>query len=212
MLTIKQFTFSPVQENTYILFNEEKECIIIDPGCYSSQERNQLKDYVVEHGLQPKYLLNTHCHLDHIFGNRFVATTFGLVLHIHPNEEKVLSMGPTFGDMWGLPFQNYEGDLVFLKEGDTIQLGEDQLEILEAPGHSPGSICFYNSKQQFIIGGDVLFNGSIGRTDLPMGDFDTLINSIRTKLWPLPDEVVVYSGHGPTTTIGKEKRSNPFLT
>jgi hydroxyacylglutathione hydrolase len=212
MLTIKQFTFSPVQENTYILFNEEKECIIIDPGCYSSQERNQLKDYVVEHGLQPKYLLNTHCHLDHIFGNRFVASTFGLVLHIHPNEEKVLSMGPTFGDMWGLPFQNYEGDLVFLKEGDTIQLGNDLLEILEAPGHSPGSICFYNSKQQFIIGGDVLFNGSIGRTDLPMGDFDTLINSIRTKLWPLPDEVVVYSGHGPTTTIGKEKRSNPFLT
>lgn len=212
MLTIKQFTFSPVQENTYILFNEEKECIIIDPGCYSSQERNQLKDYVVEHGLQPKYLLNTHCHLDHIFGNRFVALTFGLVLHIHPNEEKVLSMGPTFGDMWGLPFQNYEGDLVFLKEGDTIRLGNDLLEILEAPGHSPGSICFYNSKQQFIIGGDVLFNGSIGRTDLPMGDFDTLINSIRTKLWPLPDEVVVYSGHGPTTTIGKEKRSNPFLT
>lgn len=212
MLTIKQFTFSPVQENTYILFNEEKECIIIDPGCYSSQERNQLKDYVVEHGLQPKYLLNTHCHLDHIFGNRFVATTFGLVLHIHPNEEKVLSMGPTFGDMWGLPFQNYEGDLVFLKDGDSISLGNDLLEILEAPGHSPGSICFYNSKQQFIIGGDVLFNGSIGRTDLPMGDFDTLINSIRTKLWPLPDEVVVYSGHGPTTTIGKEKRSNPFLT
>ncbi len=212
MLTIKQFTFSPVQENTYILFNEEKQCIIIDPGCYSSQERNQLKDYVVEHGLQPKYLLNTHCHLDHIFGNRFVATTFGLVLHIHPNEEKVLSMGPTFGDMWGLPFQNYEGDLVFLKEGDSILLGNDLLEILEAPGHSPGSICFYNRKQQFIIGGDVLFNGSIGRTDLPMGDFDTLINSIRTKLWPLPDEVVVYSGHGPTTTIGKEKRSNPFLT
>jgi hydroxyacylglutathione hydrolase len=212
MLTIKQFTFSPVQENTYILYNEEKDCIIIDPGCYSSQERNQLKDYVVEHGLQPKYLLNTHCHLDHIFGNRFVATTFGLVLHIHPNEEKVLSMGPTFGDMWGLPFQNYEGELVFLKEGDTIRLGNDLLEILEAPGHSPGSICFYNSKQQFIIGGDVLFNGSIGRTDLPMGDFDTLINSIRTKLWPLPDEVVVYSGHGPTTTIGKEKRSNPFLT
>lgn len=212
MLTIKQFTFSPVQENTYILFNEEKECIIIDPGCYSSQERNQLKDYVVEHGLQPKYLLNTHCHLDHIFGNRFVATTYGLVLHIHPNEEKVLSMGPTFGDMWGLPFQNYEGDLLFLKEGDTIQIGNDLLEILEAPGHSPGSICFYNKKQQFIIGGDVLFNGSIGRTDLPMGDFDTLINSIRTKLWPLPDEVVVYSGHGPTTTIGKEKRSNPFLT
>ena len=142
MLTIKQFTFSPVQENTYILFNEEKECIIIDPGCYSSQERNQLKDYVVEHGLQPKYLLNTHCHLDHIFGNRFVATTFNLVLHIHPNEEKVLSMGPTFGDMWGLPFQNYEGDLVFLKERDTVQLGNDLLEILEAPGHSPGSICF----------------------------------------------------------------------
>lgn len=212
MITLKQFTFSPVQENTYILSNDDKDCCIIDPGCYSSQERKQLQDYILENGLQPKYLLNTHCHLDHIFGNKFVAETYGLTLHLHPNEQKVLSMGPTFGEMWGLPFENYQGEYVFLREGDSIRLGKDEFSILETPGHSPGSICFYNKQQQFIIGGDVLFNGSIGRTDLPGGDFDTLINSIQSKLWPLPDEVVVYSGHGPSTTIGKEKRTNPFLT
>ena len=212
MITLKQFTFSPVQENTYVLSNEDKDCCIIDPGCYSSQERKQLQDYMLENGLQPKYLLNTHCHLDHIFGNKFVAETYGLTLHLHPNEQKVLSMGPTFGEMWGLPFENYQGEYVFLREGDSIHLGKDEFSILETPGHSPGSICFYHKQQQFIIGGDVLFNGSIGRTDLPGGDFDTLISSIRTKLWPLPDEVVVYSGHGPATTIGKEKRTNPFLT
>ncbi len=212
MITLKQFTFSPVQENTYVLSNEDKDCCIIDPGCYSSQERNQLQDYILENGLQPKYLLNTHCHLDHIFGNKFVAETYDLILHLHPNEQKVLSMGPTFGEMWGLPFENYQGEYVFLREGDSIRLGKDEFSILETPGHSPGSICFYHKQQQFLIGGDVLFNGSIGRTDLPGGDFDTLIHSIQSKLWPLPDEVVVYSGHGPSTTIGKEKRTNPFLT
>lgn len=211
MFTLKQFTFSPVQENTYVLSNESLECCIIDPGCYSNNERKQLKDYIQDHGLVPKYLLNTHCHLDHIFGNRFIQQTYGLTLHLHEKEKQVLAMGPTFGESWGLPFENYDGEFIFLTEKDLIQLGADQLSILETPGHSPGSISFYCKEQGFIISGDVLFDGSIGRTDLPGGDFDTLIRSIEMKLWPLPDDVIVYSGHGPSTTIGKEKRTNPFL-
>lgn len=211
MFTLKQFTFSPVQENTYVLSNESLECCIIDPGCYSHQERKQLKDYIQDHGLVPKYLLNTHCHLDHIFGNRFIQQTYGLRLHLHAKEEQVLAMGPTFGESWGLPFENYDGEFIFLTEKDVIELGHDKLSILETPGHSPGSISFYCKEQGFIVSGDVLFDGSIGRTDLPGGDFDTLIRSIKMKLWPLPDDVIVYSGHGPSTTIGKEKRTNPFL-
>ncbi len=212
MFTIKQFTFSPVQENTYILSNEQGECMIIDPGCYYPHERKQLKDYIDDNGFAPKYLLNTHCHLDHIFGNRFIQQTYGLKLHLHPNEQEVLAMGPAYGNSWGLPFENYDGELVFLTEKDVIRLGSDELSILETPGHSPGSISFYCKQQQFIISGDVLFNGSIGRTDLPGGSFDQLIQSIETKLWPLPAEVKVYSGHGPATTIGQEKETNPFLT
>lgn len=212
MFHVKHFTFSPVQENTYVVSNESGDCCIIDPGCYSYSERKQLKDYIETNGLLPKYLLNTHCHLDHIFGNKFIHDSYGLNLHLHKNEEMVLEFGPASGERWGLPFANYEGPLVFISEKDTIRLGEDEFTIIEAPGHSPGSICFYCESQKILIGGDVLFRGSIGRTDLPGGDFDTLINNIRTKLFVLPEDVVVYSGHGPATTIGEEKRTNPFLT
>lgn len=211
MITIKQFTFSPVQENTYVVYNENREACIIDPGCYYANERNQLKELIEKTGLQPKYLLNTHCHLDHVFGNKFIHDTYGLTLHLHPWEEKVLAFAPTSGEMWGLPFENYEGPFVFLEEGDELKLGTDTFQILLTPGHSPGSICFYNYKQQLLIGGDVLFRESIGRTDLPGGDHETLLNSIRQKLFTLPDDVVVYPGHGPSTTIGYEKINNPFL-
>jgi glyoxylase-like metal-dependent hydrolase (beta-lactamase superfamily II) len=211
MIIVKQFTFSPVQENTYVVYNEDREACIIDPGCYYLNERNQLKELIEKTGLQPKYLLNTHCHLDHVFGNKFIHETYGLLLHLHPMEEKVLAFAPTSGEMWGLPFENYEGPYVFLEEGDQINLGTDNFQILLTPGHSPGSICFYNKEQQIVIAGDVLFRESIGRTDLPGGDHETLLNSIRRKLFVLPDEVVVYPGHGPSTTIGYEKINNPFL-
>ena len=211
MITVKQFTFSPVQENTYVVYNEDLEACIIDPGCYYQNERNQLKELIITAGLHPKYLLNTHCHLDHVFGNKFIHDTYGLNLHLHPNEEKVLAFAPTSGEMWGLPFENYKGPLVFLTEHDTITLGKDIFQILLTPGHSPGSMCFYHQEQGILIGGDVLFRESIGRTDLPGGDHETLLNSIRQKLFTLPDEVVVYPGHGPATTIGYEKVNNPFL-
>ena len=211
MLTIEQFIFSPVQENTYVIYNEQGWCAIVDPGCYFGNERNDLKEFIDQRKLAPKYLLNTHCHLDHVFGNKFIHDSYGLTLHLHPLEKQVLEFAPISGLNWGLPFDNYKGELTYLNEGDTVQLGDDLFEILFTPGHSPGSICFYCPKQDFIISGDVLFRESIGRTDLPGGDTETLLKSIREKLFVLPDSTRVYSGHGPVTTIGHEKVHNPFL-
>jgi len=211
MFDVKVFTFSPIQENTFVLWNDQKNCIIIDPGCYFDEEKDQLADFIDGNGLQPSLLLNTHCHLDHVFGNKWVADRYGLTLHIHPDEKELLDHAPASGLMWNLPFDNYTGKLIYIREGDTIPLGDDQLDILLTPGHSPGSISFYCRKQEFIISGDVLFRMSIGRTDLPKGDFPTLENSIRTKLYTLPDNTLVYPGHGETTTIGFEKKNNPFV-
>ncbi len=211
MLKIKSFIFSPIQENTYILYNEFKQCIIIDPGCYFDEEKETLKKFIIQNDLTPTLLLNTHCHLDHVFGNKSIAETFQLTLHINEKEKPILSFATTSGLMYNLPFDNYTGDFILIKEGDTVLLGEDELQVIDAPGHSPGSICFYCAKQNFIISGDVLFKGSIGRTDLPMGEHQTLLDSIKNKLMVLPGDTIVYSGHGPATTIGEEKASNPFL-
>jgi glyoxylase-like metal-dependent hydrolase (beta-lactamase superfamily II) len=212
MLKVKSFTFSPVQENTYVVYNEENACCIIDPGCYFASEEQELENFITKNNLKPIYLLNTHCHLDHIFGNKFISKKFGLILHLHQLEKQVLEFGPASGMMYQLPFENYDGELKFIKEGEVIKVGEDELKILFTPGHSPGHICFYSEKDQFLIGGDVLFNGSIGRTDLPGGSFEVLEKSIRTELYTLPGEVIVYPGHGEETTIGYEKKTNPFVS
>jgi hydroxyacylglutathione hydrolase len=211
MINIQSFTFNPVQENTYVLYNDKDACCIIDPGCYFGNERHTLQEFIEEKKLAPQLLLNTHCHLDHVFGNKFIHDTYDLILHLHEKEKPVLDFAPTSGLTWGMPFENYRGELIFLKEDDIVKLGDDELKVLFTPGHSPGSICFYCEAQKFVIGGDVLFRQSIGRTDLPGGDFDTLISSIRNKLFVLPDDVIVYSGHGEPTTIGFEKENNEFL-
>ena len=211
MLQIQAFTFSPIEENTYLLFNESGHCMVIDPGCYFDEEKDRLKAFIQSKNLLPTLLLNTHCHLDHVFGNKYVAETFGLTLHLHQKEQAVLAYAPTSGLMYNMPFDNYQGPVNLLKEGDVISLGEDQLTCFETPGHSPGSLCFYSRTQGFIIGGDVLFKRGIGRTDLPFGSHETLLNSIREKLFVLPPETIVYPGHGPSTTIGEEIRENPFL-
>ncbi|MEP7254218.1 MAG: MBL fold metallo-hydrolase [Ferruginibacter sp.] len=211
MLKIKSFVFSPIQENTYLLYNEFKDCVIIDPGCYFPEEKDELKAFITQSGLKPRMLLNTHCHLDHVFGNKFIAETYGLTLQLHEKEKQMLDIAPASGLMYDMPFENYAGGFTYLKEGDTVLLGEDELKVIEAPGHSPGHICFYCAKQHFIISGDVLFNRSIGRTDLPGGNHQTLLKNIREKLLVLPAETNVYSGHGPETTIGEEKKYNPFL-
>jgi len=211
MLQIQSFTFSPIQENTYLLFNEFKQCVIIDPGCYFDAEKETLKEFIETNGLKPAMLLNTHCHLDHVFGNKFIAETYNLSLQLHEKEKSVLSFAPTSGLMYNMPFDNYAGPFIELKEGDIILLNKDELLVIEAPGHSPGSICFYCARQNFVIGGDVLFKRSIGRTDLPGGNHQILLDNIRQKLFTLPDNTIVYSGHGPATTIGEEKKENPFL-
>ena len=211
MLSVTSFSFSPIHENTYLLYNEEKECCIIDPGCYFPAENLELKSAIEKTGLKPVLLLNTHCHLDHVFGNKFVHDTWGLTLHIHPLEKPLLDYAPISGKQWQLPFEGYEGPLVYLNAGDIIHIGKEELQVLFTPGHSPGSISFYYKAGGFIIGGDVLFQGSIGRTDLPGGSFAVLENSIRSQFYTLPDVTVVYSGHGEATSVGAEKKGNPFV-
>jgi glyoxylase-like metal-dependent hydrolase (beta-lactamase superfamily II) len=204
-------TFNPFEENTYLLHDDTNECVVIDPGCYEKEEREQLKKYIEDNGLKVVRLLNTHCHIDHVLGNQFVADTYNVGLEIHPDDEQTLRAVTAYAPSYG--FQQYAETLptAFLKEGDAVKFGNTELQVLFTPGHAPGHIVFYNGPEKICIGGDVLFQNSIGRTDLPGGDFDTLINSIKDKLFALPDDVTVYPGHGPETTIGHEKRHNPFL-
>ena len=211
MLQIKSFQFSPIQENTYLLYNEFNDCIVIDPGCYFDEEKDKLAAFIYDNNLNPVMLLNTHCHLDHVFGNKMVAEKYNLTLQIHQNEKAVLAFAPTSGLMYDMPFDNYEGDFILLNEGDFIKLGTDELKILFTPGHSPGSLSFYCQKDKFVISGDALFKNSIGRTDLPGGNHEQLIKSIKQNLLTLPNDTVVYSGHGPATTVGEEKVGNPYL-
>jgi hydroxyacylglutathione hydrolase len=211
MLQIASFTFSPIQENTYLLYNSLGDACLIDPGCYTKHEQNELDGFIKNKALTVRMLLQTHCHLDHVFGLKWAAETYGLHPWIHPNEQQVLQLAPISGQMWNLPFDNYNGPLQWLKEGQILKLGDDELKVLFAPGHSPGHVCFYCEAQGFVIGGDVLFQRSIGRTDLPGGNHRVLIESIREQLFTLPDETIVHPGHGPATTVGEEKRFNPFL-
>lgn len=211
MLQIAVFTFSPIQENTYVLYNEEREALIIDPGAYFEEEREELDAFIAGKGLLVKQLILTHGHLDHVFGVKHVAEKYGLTPWIHPLEQPVLAFASTSALMYNMPFDMYQGTWNELHAGDQIELGADQLTVLFTPGHSPGSVSFYCAAQAFVMGGDVLFQRSIGRTDLPGGSFDVLAKSIREQLFVLPDETAVYSGHGSVTTIGEEKAYNPFV-
>jgi glyoxylase-like metal-dependent hydrolase (beta-lactamase superfamily II) len=211
MLQIKQFTFSPMAENTYVLYNEGFEACIIDPGCYFPHEKQELMVFLEENDLKVTKVLLTHAHLDHVFGLKWVADTFHCIPYMHPFEQPVLDRGPQMGLFYGMVYPAYTGTTIPVTEGGKINLGKDELEVIFAPGHAPGHVCYYCRSQHFIVEGDVLFQGSIGRTDLPGGDHQTLLTSIRTKLFVLPDNTIVHSGHGPSTTIGSEKLYNPFL-
>jgi hydroxyacylglutathione hydrolase len=210
MLQLQSFVFNPLQENTYVLFDETKECVIIDPGCYEREEQYDLADFIETNQLTVVKLLNTHGHVDHVLGNAFVKETYKTKLYIHEQDAATLKAVKVYASHYGFfQYQEAEAD-IYLKEGEAVTFGNQSLDILFVPGHAPGHIAFYHAPSKTLIGGDVLFYNSIGRTDLPGGDFDTLINSIHTKFFTLPDDVTVYPGHGPETTIGYEKRTNPF--
>jgi glyoxylase-like metal-dependent hydrolase (beta-lactamase superfamily II) len=210
MMTIQTFVFNPFQENTLVAFDETLEGVVIDPGCYEPEESRELDTFIQDQKLNIKYLLNTHCHIDHVLGNDHVKEKYKVKLLIHPNEEKVLRSVKVYAPNYGMVRYREALPDGFLQEGDRVTFGNTTLEVLFLPGHAPGHLGFYKPDQSLLISGDVLFAGSVGRTDLPGGDFDTLINSIHQKLFTLPDNVVVYPGHGPTTTLGREKVSNPF--
>ncbi len=211
MLQLKLFTFNPFYENTYILYDETKACVIIDPGCYEPEEKRELFDFIIKEDLKPVRLLNTHCHIDHVLGNKFVAESFGLKVEIHALEYPLLKATIVYGSRYGIMVEESPEPLTSLKDGEEITFGNSTLKIIFAPGHSPGSVCFYNEADAIVIGGDVLFRQSIGRTDLPGGDAETLLKSIRNNLFVLPDDTTVFPGHGEETTIGYEKKHNPFL-
>lgn len=210
MLRIKSFTFNAFQENTYVVFDETNEAVIIDPGCYSKEEMQQLDSFIESSGISIKYLLNTHCHIDHVLGNHYIKEKYSVRFLIHQRDLPVLNAVKSYASNYGFPLYSEALPDGFFAAGDKIEFGASSFEVIFLPGHSPGHVGFYHAGEKILLSGDVLFNGSIGRTDLPGGDFNTLIESIHQKLFVLPDDVVVYSGHGTPTTIGKEKVSNPF--
>lgn len=210
-MEVKSFTFNPFSENSYVLYDDTRECIIIDPGCYDETEQKTLLNFIKQEGLKPRHLLNTHCHIDHIFGNKLIAEVFDLPLQAHIKEEPVLASGPKLANLYAMNYSESPAIGRFISEVDKISFGNTQLEIRFTPGHSPGSIVFMHHESKTLIGGDVLFFDSIGRTDLPGGDHDTLINSIHEQLFTLDDDWTVHCGHGPSTTIGRERRYNPWL-
>lgn len=211
-MQVATFTFNEFSENTYVLFDETKQCAIIDPGCHRASEQAELVNFITQQNLTPTLLINTHCHIDHVLGNAFVAKKYNLPLHLHKNELETYRDTDRWAKMFGMVVEEIPEPQVYIDETNTLQFGNTTLQILYTPGHSVASLSFYETQTKQLISGDVLFYQSIGRTDLPGGNFDTLINSIRTKLFVLPDETVVYSGHGPKTTIGFEKMNNPFLS
>lgn len=210
-MNLKVFAFNPFQENTYVVWDDGGQCAIIDPGCYDVAEKEELSAFIEASSLTPVKLLNTHCHVDHVLGNRYVAERYGLGLEMHRDDLPVLEAVPRYG--WNYGFET--GEMVtpsaFLAHGEQVKVGTLVLEVIHVPGHSPGGICFYHAASGKLVSGDALFYGSIGRTDLPGGNHGQLIRSIRTRLFELPDTVTVYPGHGPKTSIGFERKNNPFL-
>lgn len=209
---IQSFTFNAFQENTYVLSDDEKNCVIIDPGCYERHEQNELADYISSNQLNPLALLNTHGHIDHVLGNEWVKRTYGVDHYMHIDDLITMRSVESYAHVYG--FERYEPASEpshILQGGEQLTFGAIVLDCLFTPGHSPGHVVFYNAENGFVINGDVLFNGSFGRVDLPGGDLEMLKQSIFEIMFKLPEETTVYCGHGPATTIGQEKRTNYIL-
>jgi glyoxylase-like metal-dependent hydrolase (beta-lactamase superfamily II) len=211
MTKLDRLVFNSFQVNTYIIHDESGECVIIDPSCFSEEENETLVAFISQHNLKPVLHLNTHCHIDHVLGMQFIRDKYMLETYVHREELKALHNAPLMGDLFGWKVEALPSPENLINDNDIIRFGETELIALHVPGHSAGSIAFYNEGSAKVITGDALFAGSIGRTDLPGGDYDTLISSIREKLFSLPPETMIYPGHGESSTIGHELENNPFF-
>lgn len=211
MSSVKKFVFSPFSENTYVVYDDSDEAVIIDPGCLAQHEKEELKTFIVSNGLKPKALLQTHTHLDHVFGSAYVKRNFDIEMYMHKADLPVLADVETRCKTWGIPgYEPVQPDQ-FLEEGDQFTFGNTTFDIIWVPGHAPGHLAFINHNDKYVIGGDCLFKGSIGRTDFPLCSHDDLMNSIRQKFFTLPDDYTIYAGHMDETTVGFEKKFNPFF-
>ncbi|MDX9908461.1 MAG: MBL fold metallo-hydrolase [Mariniphaga sp.] len=212
MLKIKKFTVNPLQENSYVLSDETGNCVFVDPGFYFEEEYEEVRSYVAENRLTPVMIANTHCHFDHIFGVEALRKEYNIPFLAHRDDEFWLEQAVEQGKMFGFDLNAVKTLDSFFNDGEFLKFGNSQFEIIHIPGHSPGHVVFYAEVDEIVIAGDVLFYGSIGRTDLPRGNHELLISGIKSKLFSLPDDTKVFCGHGPETTLGFEKNNNPFLT
>ncbi len=210
-MKIKIFVFNLFQINTYVLYDETGECVIIDPGCFEPEEEDELRRFIETDNLKPVACLNTHAHIDHILGNEFVRKTWKIPVYVHPDATGFFRNAAGYASMFGLRVQDIPVPENFYLEGDVIRFGNSYLNVVETPGHADGSVCLLAPEAEFLISGDVLFYESIGRTDLPTGNLDLLLDSIRRKLFSLPGHWTVFPGHGHETTIDHERNCNPFL-
>lgn len=208
---IFRLVFNSFGVNTYILSDNSGKCLIVDPACSGVQEENRLASVISDNNLQPVAMINTHFHIDHILGNTFVCKTYNLSPQCHAQSKLLWESASDYGLAFGFKIENLITPADFLNEGDTVHFGNSAIQVLYTPGHADGSICLVNHNEGYVITGDVLFRDSIGRTDLPTGNYDTLLESITGKLFTLPEAYKVYPGHGPETTIGYEKVNNPFI-
>jgi glyoxylase-like metal-dependent hydrolase (beta-lactamase superfamily II) len=211
-MKIHSLVFSPIEVNTYVLADDDGDCAVIDCGCYNDEEFDELRNFISTNKLRPVKLLNTHLHLDHIFGNRYMLEEYGLKTHAAREDEQNLRLASSHADIFGLSMPEPPGVGTFVSGGQEIEVGKILLKCIFVPGHTAGSIAYYCEQGNFVFSGDALFAGSIGRTDLPGGDYNTLLGSIKDNLLSLPDDTLVYPGHGPVTKIGAERKANPFLT
>ena len=210
-MEIKTLVFNAFQENTYLLYDDSGEAAIVDAGCGTQREREQLERTCTELGLRPTLLLNTHCHIDHLLGVAYLKRQFGAQAAAHPDDAPLLRTLPAQASLFGVPLDDVPQFDIDLKHQQIVRFGNTELLVLHTPGHSPGGVCFLHQASGILLSGDTLFCGSVGRTDLPGGDFDTLMQSIKQHLLTLPNATVVLPGHGPQTTIDYERNHNPFI-
>ena len=211
-IRIKKFTFNPFQENTYVVYDQANRALIFDPGCSSIEEERTLFEFLDRHQLTPVALINTHCHIDHILGNHAVLEKYNIPFWAPDGEQMILESGTITAQMYHIPYQPSPNPDQWIGTNHNVTISGEEWKIISAPGHSPASLVFYQPSSEFAIAGDVLFRESIGRTDLPGGNHQQLLTNIREKLFILPEETVIYPGHGPETTIGYEKKHNPFVS